>query len=230
MDWLRVRSLSAKLAIGLIAGSALSFLFRNDFLVLVPGLVLERAAVWELVTYAFVARDPLEVIFGALVVWSIGSALEGSWGPKRLLSVVLGCSVIAGVLTVLTAIPVASIRGFPFYGAWVMGTIIWVGYGLSYGRGQTNFWGIAVSGNVFALIGVGFVVLNILWIHDLRPMLPQVFGILLVAAYLKLGSPRLWVLRFQSWKFQRQFRARSKHLRVITKDRNTSRDSDRYLH
>ncbi len=228
-DWLRVRSLSAKLAIALIAGSVIFFLTRSELLLLVPGAVLS-GAIWQLLTYAFIATDPLGVIFGALVVWSIGSALEASWGPKRLLWVVFGCTVLAAVLTVLTAIPVGSIRGGHFAGAWVMGTVIWVGYGLSYGRGQTNFWGIPVTGNVFALIGIGFVLLQALYIRDLFPLLPEVFGIALVAGYLKLGSPRVWLLRFQSWRFQRQFRARSKHLRVITKDRNTSRDSDRYLH
>lgn len=228
-EWFRVRSLSAKLAIALIAGSVVTFL-APGLLVLIPDLVLGRGTIWQLISYSFVAGDPLGVIFGALVVWSIGSALEATWGPRRLLSVVLGCSVLAAVLTVLTAIPVASIRLFPFYGAWVMGSVIWVGYGLSFGRAQTNFWGIPVSGNLLALIGVGFVLLQALYIHDVRPLLPELYGIALVAAYLKLGSPRAWLLRFQSWRFQRQFRIRSKHLRVITKDRNTSRDSDRYLH
>jgi len=228
-DWLRIRSLSAKLAIALIAGSVIFFVSRSDVLLLVPGAVLS-GALWQLITYGFIASDPLGVIFGALVVWSIGSALEVSWGPKRLLWVVLGCTVVAGVLTVLTAIPVSGLRAAEFAGAWVMGTVIWVGYGLSYGRGRTNFWGIPVTGNVFALIGIGFVLLQALYIRNLFPLLPEVFGIALVAAYVKLGSLRVWLLRFQSWRFQRQFRARSKHLRVITKDRNTSRDSDRYLH
>ena len=229
-EWFRVRSLSAKLAIALIAGSVVTFLAGPGLLVLTPELVLGRGAVWQLVSYLFVAGDPLGVIFGALVVWSIGSALEATWGPRRLLWVVLGCSVLAGMLTLLTAIPLASIRTFPFYGAWVMGSVIWVGYGLSFGRAQTNFWGIPVSGNVLALIGVGFVLLQVLYIHDVRPLLPELYGIALVASYLKLGSPRVWLLRLQSWRFQRQFRTRSKHLRVISKDRNTSRDSDRYLH
>jgi membrane associated rhomboid family serine protease len=230
MNWLRIRSLSAKLAIALIAVSTFSFLTRSDLLVLVPGLVLERGWIWQLFTYSFIASDPLGVIFGALVVWSIGSSLEATWGPKRLLWVVLGCTVLAAVLTVLTAIPVISVRPFPFHGAWVMGSIIWVGYGLSFGSRQTNFWGIPVTGNVFALIGLGFVLLQVVYIHDLRPLLPELFGMALVAGYLKLDSPRTWLLRFQSWRFQRQFRSRSKHLRVIGKDRNTSRDSDRYLH
>jgi len=230
MDWLRIRSLSAKLAIALIAGSTVWFLTRSDLLVLVPGLVLERGAVWELFTYAFVASDPLGVIFGALVVWSIGSSLEATWGPKRLLWVVLGCTVLSAVLTVLTAIPVSSLRGLPFFGAWVMASVLWVGYGLSFGRRQTNFWGIPVTGNVFALIGLGFVLLQAAARQDVKPVLHELFGIALVVGYLKLDSPKTWLLRFQSWRFQRQFRSRSKHLRVIGKDRNTSRDSDRYLH
>jgi hypothetical protein len=147
-----------------------------------------------------------------------------------LLSVVLGCTVLAGILTVIAAIPITSLRGELYPGAWVMGTAIWVLYGLSHGQRQINFWGIPVSGNVFALIGIGFVVLRALFMHDLRPVLPEMFGIALAAGYLRLGSPRLWLLRFQSWRFQRQLRSRSKHLRVIAKDRNTSRDSDRYLH
>jgi membrane associated rhomboid family serine protease len=237
-EWFRVRSLSAKLAIALIAGSVVTFLAGPTFLVLDPELVLTRGTIWQLVSYAFVARDPLTIIFSALVVWSIGSALEATWGPRRLLSVALGCSVSAAVLTVLLAIPLTSIRSFQFYGAWVLGSVIWVGYGLSFGRAQTNFWGIPVTGNVLALIGVGFVLLQVLfnygqtgsWMLAVRPSLPELYGIALVAAYLKLGSPRVWLLRLQSWRFQRQFRIRSKHLRVISKDRNTSRDSDRYLH
>lgn len=228
--WFRVRSVSAKLAIVLIAGSVLTFLFGPRLLVLNPDLVLEHAAVWQLVTYAFVAGDPLGVIFGALVVWSMGSALEATWGSRRLIWVVLGCCLTAAVLTVLTALAFPSLAGHQYAGAWVMGSVIWVGYGLSLGRAQTNFWGLPVTGNVLALIGVGFVLLYVLAMHSVVPLLPELYGIALVAGYIKMGSPRVWLLRFQSWRFQRQFRVRSKHLRVISKDRNTSGDSDRYLH
>lgn len=229
-QWFRVRSLSAKLAIALIAGSVLTFLLGRDLLVLSPYLVLYRGAIWQLITYAFVAGDPLGIIFGALVVWSMGSALEATWGPRRLVWVALGCSALAAVLTVLTAVALPDVRARMFYGAWVMGSVIWVAYGLSLGRAQTNFWGIPVTGNVLALIGVGFVLLYVLSMRDVRPLLPELYGMALVAGYVKLGGPRVWLLRFQSWRFQRQFRTRSKHLRVITKDRNTPRDSDRYLH
>lgn len=227
--WIRVNTMAARLAIALIVGSALFFLTRSNFFVLVPGLVFS-GAVWEPFTYAFVASDPLSVIFGALVIWSIGGALEATWGPKRLLYVAFGTTALAGVITTLVALVDPAMRLQLFFGAWVMGTIVWVAYGLSYGRGQTNFWGIPVSGNVFALIGIGFVVLRAFYARDWRPVAPEVLGIALIIVYLKLGSPRIWWLRFQSWRLQRQLRARSTHLRLIAKDRNTPRDSDRYLH
>ena len=63
-DWLRIRSLSAKLAIALIAGSVIFFVSRSDVLLLVPGAVLS-GALWQLITYGFIASDPLGVIFGA---------------------------------------------------------------------------------------------------------------------------------------------------------------------
>lgn len=228
--WTRINTMSARLAIALIVGSAVYFLSRSDLLVLVPEFVLERMALWEPFTYAFVASDPLGVIFGALVIWSIGGALELTWGPKRLFYVVVGCTALAGILTTLIALVDPRIHSLVFFGAWVMGSIVWVAYGVAHGRGQTNFWGIPVSGYVFALIGIGFVVLRALYARDWRPVAPEAIGIALVYVYLRLGSPRIWLLRFQSWRLQRQLKARSAHLRLIAKDRNTPRDSDRYLH
>lgn len=228
--WFRVNTMAARLSIAVIVGSALWFLIQSDFFVLVPGFVFSNGAIWEPFTYAFIASDPLSVIFGALVIWSIGSALEVTWGPKRLLYVVYGNTALAGIITTLIALVDPTMRSHAFFGAWVMGTIVWVAYGLSYGRGQTNFWGIPISGNVLALIGIGFVVLRGFYARDWRPIAPEVIGIALIIGYLKMGSPRMWLLRFQSWRLQRQLRARSTHLRLIAKDRNTPRDSDRYLH
>ena len=41
--------------------------------------------------------------------------------------------------------------GIGFLGATVMTTGIWIAYGLSIGRGQSNFWGMPITGNVLAL-------------------------------------------------------------------------------
>ncbi len=230
--WLRTAGTGVKLAIAIIGGSLLATLpLAREFLLLFPAKVLS-GAVWQLFTYQFVALDALGVLFDALIVWQIGTALEASWGRRRMLGLALGMPAIAGAVTVvLVKVLIPGIEPIRFAGATVMASTIWVGYGLAHGRSQLNFWGIPISGNLFAGIGALFVVLNAAfsgwsWLG----VLPDALAIALTFGYFRLGSPRTWLLRFQSWRFRRQLKARSTHLKLIVKDRNTRDDSDRYLH
>ena len=221
---------AAWLAVVLVVGSVLFALTREglgSLLLLVPGAVL-RGLLWQPLTYAFVESTPMGVIFGALIVWQLGGALEQSWGTRRMTAFALGTTVLAGVVTVLLALGVRELRAIPFSGGFVMGSALWVAYGLGFGRQQTNFWGLPVSGNVFALIGVGFVFLNGAFSSFLL-VIPEAVALLLTWAYLRLGGPSDWLLRFQSWRLHRQLRSRSKHLSLVSPDRNTPRDSDRFI-
>jgi membrane associated rhomboid family serine protease len=221
---------AAWLAVALIIGSVVFALARDGIgplLLLVPGLVL-RGFVWQPLSYGFVADSPMGVIFGALILWQLGGALEQTWGTRRMAFFAVGTTVLAGVLTVLVALLVSPLRLLPFAGGFVMGSALWVAYGLSFGRQQTNFWGLPVSGNVFALIGVGFVFLDGAFSSFYR-VIPEALGLGLTWGYLRLGGPGDWLLRFQSWRLQRQLRSRSKHLTLVSPDRNTPRDSDRFL-
>lgn len=194
-----------------------------------PELVLESWALWQLVSYVFLESNPLGVIFGALIVWSVGGALEVTWGGRRVLAFSVGVTVVSAALTVVLGLAVPAIGSFAYFGGTVLTTSLWVAYGLSFGRGQTNFFGMPVNGNVFALIGAGFVLLNGVF-NSWLAVIPEVFGLGLTYAYVKTGSPRSLWLRLQGLRLQRQLRGRSKHLRLIAKERNTSTDSDHYLH
>lgn len=218
------------LAVALVVGSVVFALSREgigELLRLVPGLVL-RGYVWQPLSYAFVENSAMGVIFGALILWQLGGALEQTWGTRRMAAFAVGTTVLAGVVTVLLALVVHELLVIPFTGGWVMGSSLWVAYGLSFGRRQTNFWGLPVSGNVFALIGVGFVFLNGAFSRFVY-VVPEAVALLLTWAYLRLGGPTSWFLRLQSWRLQRQLRTRSKHLTLVSPDRNTPRDSDRFL-
>jgi membrane associated rhomboid family serine protease len=220
-----VQSMAAKLALGLVVGSVLSLLAGSagDLLLLFPSGVVSRLWLWQPFTYPFIERSPLGIIFGAMILYSIGGSLEGSWGPRRLLWVIWGGAVLAGILTTLLSL-VVPLAG-AYTGGWVMGTIAWVVHGLYIGRGQTNFWGIPVTGNVMALIGAGFVVLNGLtggWASQI----PELFALGIAFVYMRGGSPRHLWLRVQHWRLQRQLRGRSRHLRVISEERP---ESDKFL-
>lgn len=234
-----IRTMATKLTLAFLAMSVIAGLTQNSIaidLLLSPLAVLHRFFLWQLLTYGLVALDAMGVIFGALIIWQLGGALEQSWGPGRLLRFALGIIGVSGALTVLTAVLIPSLQEHVFFGGFELGTALWVAYGLSYGQAQTNFWGIPVTGHVFALIGIGFVVLNGLFGHWV-PMIPSLFAIGLTWLYMKgftrslgLLNPRMAWLRFQSWRFKREMKSRASHLRVISKERNMPADSDRYLH
>lgn len=223
-----LESMSAKLALGLVAGSVLYLLLARTgvgaLLLLQPSGFLGALRLWQPLTYVFITPDPIGIIFGAIILWSIGGSLEMSWGSKRLVTVAVGVTALAGVLTALSALVIPVMGAYA--GGTVMVTVMWVAYGLAIGRGQTNFWGIPLSGNMLAAVGAGFVVLRMLtgaW----QAQLPEVFGLVLIYAYVKGASPRRAWLHFQHWRLQRQLRNRSKHLHVVPHEKPTG--SDRYL-
>ncbi|MGO9066856.1 MAG: DUF1751 domain-containing protein [Myxococcaceae bacterium] len=227
-----MHSAGVRLAVGLVAGSVLYALLRQSYgaaLLLTPADVLGRLWVWQPLTYGFIETSPMGVIFSALILWQVGGSLEQSWGPRRMMTFALGTTVAAALLTIALSFLVAPLGLVSFGGGWVMSISLWVAYGLSLGRVGTNFWGLPVSGNILALIGVGFIFLEGAFYGWLL-VVPAVLGLLLAAAYVKVRGPELWWLRFQSWRLHRRLRGRSKHLKVVAPDRNTPSDSDRFLH
>jgi membrane associated rhomboid family serine protease len=222
--------MSAKLAIGLVAGSVLFLLTRNTggaLLLLAPGTL--GSFLWQPLTYSFIETSPLGIMFGAIIIWSIGGWLEGVWGSRRMLLVALGCTALAGLVTsgiAALGVPVAPV----YAGGTVLASILWVAYGLVIGRGQTNFWGIPLSGNAFAGIGAGFVLLGVLTsgnnvAEGFLYQLPEVLALLMVFVYMRGASPRRLWLSLQHWRLQRQVRSRARNLRVISSER----PNDRFL-
>ncbi|MFT3714337.1 MAG: rhomboid family intramembrane serine protease [Archangium sp.] len=226
-----IRSAAGALAIVLIAVSVLGALFK-PFLVLtalVPEAVI-HGFVWQLLTYAFVENSPTGVIFGALITWSIGGALEMMWGRRRMLFFTAGVVVLAAIFTVALALLVPALVREWYPGGTVMTGALWVAYGLQIGRGPANFWGLPTTGNVLALIGVGFVFLNGAF-AGISTVIPSAFALLFTFLYTRGFRPsELWT-RFQTWRLQRSLDKRSAHLRTIDGGRsNMGRDSDKYLH
>lgn len=226
-----VRSAAAVMAVTLIAGSVLVAIAKPLalFAYLVPEQVFGHFFVWQLVTYGFVEATPLGVIFGALIVWSIGGALEAMWGRSRFLQFSFGILVAAGVATLLLSLAIPSLvaRGYP--GGGVLTGALWVGYGLHLGRSQANFWGFPMTGNMLALLGAGFVFLNAAF-GGLALVIPEAFALLFTWFILRVGGPGDLLLRFRSWQLERDLKKRSAHLKSLDGGRSGDRGSDKYLH
>ena len=219
-------SASTKLALAIVGVSILTAAASaHQWMALVPALTISNFALWQPFTYAFIGMEPMEVLFSALIVWQMGSFFETTWGSKRTIVFALGTTFAAGVLTALLALVIPSLRLTAFGGAGVIASVMWVGYGLSFGKSQTNFWGMPISGYAFAGIGLLFIVLQAAF-AGVRTVVPDVLAVGLAALYVRNGSPKVWWLRFQGWRLQRELKGRSKHLHIVN---NSSRESDRFL-
>jgi len=154
-----MRAATTKLAAALVAGSILTAGLGAYWLLLKPEQVL-GGAVWQLVSYGFIETSPLAVMFSAVILVSIGGALESWWGTRRAVRFLVGVTVASGVVTTLLALPFSTLRGAYFTGGGAMASAAWVAYGWSLGRSMTSFYGIAVTGNQLAAVGIGIVVME----------------------------------------------------------------------
>lgn len=233
-QWLNPRSSAAKMAVLFVIASVAFYLserWTKAWIPMIPGDVIGSFKLWQLLTYSVIFhRDAMNFIFGVLILVSIGGSLERHWGAKRLWLFSIGIAFFAGLLTVGVSWFVPLAQQIPYVGANVIVSSMWVAYGLMIGRGQSNFWGLPVTGNTLALIGAAFVVLSAI-LNPWQVMLPDLIGLGLTFVHVRLGFPQDTLQRFGSWRLQRDLQKRSSHLRVLSGDeRNTPRDSDKFLH
>ncbi len=185
---------------------------------------------WTALTYGFVANDPIGVIFGVLIMLGLGAALERQWGSRRFVVFSLGVTAAGAVATWLVSLVWARVSLSAYGGSTVMTGALWVAYGLAVGAGQSNFWGLPVTGNQLALIGVAFVALNAAF-SSIVVVMPSAFALAFTYLASRGYSPTNAWLAFRSWQLTRQLNRRSNRLKVISGEkRNMPNDSDRYLH
>jgi membrane associated rhomboid family serine protease len=208
---LSLYSSAHKLAIALVGVSVIQGILNNTLLLLVPSRTLFGLEIWRPFTALLVAVSPMEIIFGALIVYSIGGALEQSWGRKRFLKVILGIPLLAELFTLLFFAIIPGLYDVPYHGASSLITTIWIAFGLraAYSGQLLNFWGAPIQGKTFALIGLGFVVLTGVFSSFLL-VLPDLFAALFTYSYM---YRRRWFdltevkgkieLSYYNWKLKR---------------------------
>ena len=80
-------------------------------LVLVPRMVVQQGAIWQLVTYLFLHGTPTHLVLNMLSLWMIGGPVESSWGTRRFVGFYLGTGAFAGLCTLAQSSPTMGASG-----------------------------------------------------------------------------------------------------------------------
>jgi membrane associated rhomboid family serine protease len=76
-----------------------------------PSAVRHDGAYWQPITYLFVHRDFVHLLFNMLALWWFGSDLERGWGARKFLRYYLFCGIGAGLVSVFFNIPTIGASG-----------------------------------------------------------------------------------------------------------------------
>jgi membrane associated rhomboid family serine protease len=99
-------------------------------LMFIPGLVLRQP--WSVLTFPFVERNPLSLLFVLITVFFFAGPLEERWGARGFMQFlgvsalggVVGALVLAGISPRMWAVPVSGFTG-AIYGMLLAFAVLW---------------------------------------------------------------------------------------------------------
>jgi membrane associated rhomboid family serine protease len=228
----RAQQLTALMVVLSIAQALLSQSHAST-LFFMPLRTVFNLEIWRPFTAIFISVSPIEVVFGGLIIYSIGGALESQIGRRRFLSIALGVPVVAHLVTIVTFLVFSSLPDIAYPGARSVVTAIWIAFGLvaSFSGQMLQFWGNPITGRTFALFGLGFVLLSAVF-GGLVGVLPELITAGLTYAYLlRRGSfdiKRRIELVYYNWKLRR-LKAK-KGFRIVRGSKGSDEDSSQQIH
>jgi membrane associated rhomboid family serine protease len=235
---LSMRSHAQKLTFTMVAFSIVQALLNNAGVELFsfrPISTVLGLEVWRPISALFISSSPLEVIFGGLILYSIGGALESQVGRQRFVTLALAIPLVAELLTMPIFFLFSSLPDLPYPGSRCVVTTIWIAFGLVAARsGQVlQFWGNPVSGKSFALLGLGFVLLSAVF-GSFVSVLPELFAAGLTYGYLlkkrNFDIKRRIELLYYNWKLRRLKAKRGFHIVNGTRDNDDDDPSRGQIH
>jgi membrane associated rhomboid family serine protease len=206
-----------------VAASLVGVVGDRNGLPLLRLAVLEPRAVasgeiWRLVTWVFVETEPLNLLFGGLVLYWFGRDLVDAWGERRFLATYLGVAAAAGALTCLVALAWPALWGGRFTGFWAALDALIVAWALLHPYRQILlFFAVPVSGRALAWITVGGTVLFALF-GGVAAFVPHLLAEGLAWLWVSGQGPRRWLRKVRLPRLRRRGR-----FEVIHADRDPDR-------
>lgn len=188
-------------------------------LVLTPARVLAGETLWAPLTANFVFPDAsVGLVIGTLFVqWFLGGQLEGFWGTKKYLLLVVGCGLFGHVVTVALGALVPSVAQTPVGGATAMDLAAVAAFGVVFGKRPLSIGGvIPLSSRGLAALIAGLAVVSPLVRGAPWPVVVPWLAAMLAALAL---TTQPWRRLRSSGKLGGSKNKRRAHLEVVRPDR-----------
>jgi membrane associated rhomboid family serine protease len=195
---------------------------RNGLPLLQLAVLQPRAVwsgeVWRLVTWVLVETEPINLLFGGLILYWFGRDLVEAWGERRFLATYFGIAAAAGALTCLAALLWPALSAHRFTGFWAALDAVVVAWALLHPFRQILlFFAVPVSGKTLLWITVGGTVLFALF-TGVAAFVPHLLAQGLAWLWVSGWGPRKWLRRLKLPRLRRRGR-----FEVIHADRDPDR-------
>jgi membrane associated rhomboid family serine protease len=101
LKWLLILNVGIFVISFILRASSLGTIF--EYLALVPADVVQRFAIWQLLTYQFLHSGIGHILWNMLALWMFGAQIERLWGTARFVRFYLLCGIFAGLTVVIAA-------------------------------------------------------------------------------------------------------------------------------
>jgi membrane associated rhomboid family serine protease len=201
------------------------------FTALIPGAVVE-GEVWRLVTYPWLAGDPLALVFGVMLLLFFAASLERSWGRQRFLLRTAVLAAVPAALTTAFGLALPAVASAPYIGLSALGLCWLTAFASELRNARVTLFPLPVvlTGDQLLWFEGGMLLLWMLFSGSPVPYLNDALSFGLALAWFRFGAfdglRRRW-LRLRKGRVESRLErlARERRLRVVRDD-----DDERFLH
>jgi len=186
-------------------------------LLLIPGNVLEGHALWSPITANVIFRNgAMGGLIGTLIVqWFIGSELEGFWGAKKYLLLVIGAGIAGHLTSVVFALFLPAVAVTPLGGTTPIDMAAVTAFGFVFkDRPLRLMAAIPLNAQWLAGLFVGLSLLSAVFRGPWPDVIPILVAVLVAAAL----TTQPWRRLRDSGKLGGSKKPKKRHLRVVRPD------------
>jgi membrane associated rhomboid family serine protease len=194
-----------------------------DLLSLKPGQVW-AGELWRLPTWILLELNPLNLIFGSLLLYALGGDLVQRWGARRFLAFYFGVAATAAVLACLVGRIWADVLQSEYAGMWTAMDALIIAWAVLFPDRQIlAMFVLPIGGRHLVTFTVAMTVV-FGFMFGFAQFVPNFLAEMVALVYMDVFSLRRVYLRARMAMLQRDYQRRTSNMRMV--DRDSPRDPD----